>query len=486
MTTDNLTHILDIAVTRWQKHEPWDDLIEMDDTKQAEALPSLLGVVATLDLLQPVEMPTEEAMVNDRNAFLSEIAHWQLQAVSPTGLKRLKEWLTNHRLRLSHRSPWLRKEKPLMNSILAKFVMIFALTFVAIGGTAAAESLPDSTLYPVKLVMEDTQLALTQDPAHSVDLYLTFAQERIEEMAQMARAGVDPGEATVLRLENHLQNAMVQSAQLSDNTALLTLLEQMQQTVQTQSQLLAQSQLNVSAQTQTRLIQAQTICNQVLAEVETGLQDPALFRERHTGNRPEGTPPWPEMTPRPNSTATPDGTPNCADCTPTGDAHQYGPQPTQPGPGGPGGNPNATPQPTGTAYQNGPQPTQAGPGGPGGNPNATPQPTGTAYQNGPQPTQAGPGGPGGNPNATPQPTGTAYQNGPQPTQAGPGGPGGNPNATPQPTGTAHQNGPQPTQAGPGQPGGNPNATPQATCTAIPQGTQTTPSGTNGTGGNFGH
>jgi hypothetical protein len=440
MTTDNLTQILDIAVTRWQNHEPLDDLIRMSDAEQAEALQPLLAVVETLDLIRPVQMPTEEAIVNDRNAFLGEIVHWQFQAVPLTWLGRLKEWITNHRSRLGNRSPWLRKEKPLMNSVLAKFIVIFVLAFVAIGGTAAAAagSLPDSTLYPVKLVMEDTQLALTQDPAQTVDLYLTFAQERVQEMTQMALNGADPGEATVLRLENHLQNAMAQSAQLSDNTALLTLLEQMQQTVQDQSQMLAQAQLNVSTQTQNRLLQAQTICNQVLAEVETGLQDPTLFRERHTRNRPEAAPPQPEMTPRPNSNGTPvnnqhsygpgDGTPNCADCTPTGNAHQYGPQPTQPGPGQPGGNPNATPQPTGTAYQNGPQPTQPGPGQPGGNPNATPQPTGTAYQNGPQPTQSGPG----------------------------------------------------------QPGGNPNATPQATCTAVPQGTQAAPSGPNGSGRNPGH
>jgi hypothetical protein len=474
--------MLDDLISHRQTGEPLPMLRE-SDPQQAEALQPLLEVVDALAMLRPVTLPTAEEQVADQYAFLAEISRWQIQAVSPTWLGRLKRWITTQRWQFRMQPTTSRKENPIMTHVFAKLVVAFVLFFGSVGGVAAASttSLPDSTLYPVKLALEDAQLALTHDPTATTNLYLSLAQERIEEMTTMAAEGQDPGAATVLRLEQHLQNALVAAAQVNNDATLTNLLTQTQQTIQTQTQALAQIPVNASTPVQNRLSEAQMVCSQFLGEVASGLQDPALFRERHTHNRPEDAPTQPQMTPGPNGTVTSvgtphsggpgDGTPICGNCTPTGDAHQYGPQPDQPGPGQPGGNPNATPQPTGTAQQNGPQPTsQPGPGQPGGNPNATPQPTGTAQQNGPQPTsQPGPGQPGGNPNATPQPTGTAQQNGPQPTnQPGPGQPGGNPSVTSQPTGTAQQNGPQPPhQPGLGQPGGNPNATPQLTCTAQP-------------------
>ncbi len=469
MTTSPLTDMLDNLINQRQTGDPLPALLE-SNPEQAEALQPLLDVVDSLERLRPVMMPTAEEQVADHHAFLAEISRWQLQAVSPTRLGRLKRWIATQRSRFGIQPATSPKENPIMTHVFAKLVVAFVLFFGSVGGVAAASttSLPDSTLYPVKLALEDAQLALTSNPTATTNLYLSLAQERIEEMTMLAAAGEDPGAATVLRLEQHLQNALVAAAQVNNDATLTNLLTQTQQTIQAQNQALAQIPVNASAQVQNRFSEAQMVCRQFLGEVASGLQDPALFRARHTHNQPEDGPTPPQMTPGPNGTVTPvgtpptdspgSGTPNCDTCTPTGDAHQYGPQPEQPGPGQPGGNPNATPQPTGTAQQNGPQPTaQPGPGQPGGNPNATPQPTGTAQQNGPQPTaQPGPGQPGGNPNATPQPTGTAQQNGPQPTsQPGPGQPGGNPNATPQPTGTAQQNGPQPTaQPGPGQPGGN--------------------------------
>ncbi|MBX3057047.1 MAG: hypothetical protein KF770_11300 [Anaerolineae bacterium] len=383
MTNSHLAEILDNLINKQQTGERLPALLT-SNPEQAEALQSLLGVVSELEMLRPVTMPTAEEQMADRHAFLAELSRWQIQAVSPTRLGRLKKWITTQRRWFGSTPTTSRKEIPTMTHIFAKLVIAFVFLFVFGGSVAAASttSLPDSTLYPVKLALEDAQLTLTSNPTTIANLYLSFAQERIEEMTTMAVEGKDPGTATVLRLEQHLQNALVASAQISNDATLTNLLAQTQQAFQSQTETLAQVPANASAQVQNRFSEAQMVCRQFLGEVESGLQNPALFRERHTHNRPDDAPTQPQMTPGPKGTNTPvgahhsygpgDGTPNCGDCTPTGEAHQYGPQPDQPGPGQPGGNPNATPQPTGDAHQYGPQPDQPGPGQPGGNPKTTP------------------------------------------------------------------------------------------------------------------
>ncbi len=54
---------------------------------------------------------------------------------------------------------------------------------------AAGSALPGDTLYPVKLSAEQAQVSLTVSPAHQAELYLKFAQERLEEMNTLANLG---------------------------------------------------------------------------------------------------------------------------------------------------------------------------------------------------------------------------------------------------------------------------------------------------------
>jgi hypothetical protein len=472
--TQDLSDTLDAALDRLQAGEPLPTILTRYPA-MAEDLAPLLSAATSLGALQAVEMPAPEARLADRNEFLGQIAEFRGQAVSLSPLARLKGWI-------AHSLPWLapqpssyRKEQRRMSVFLAKIALVVSLAFGSTGGAlaVAANSLPDSPLYPAKLGMEEVRLNLAADPADQAALQLSLAQTRAQEMEQIALAGGVPNEATLARLQTHLNTGLSLTAQLSDE-AMHGWLIQAQQMIQAQEQAMAQTQARVAGPAQEPLQRASRYLNQVGQEVETGLQDPQTFRWRHGENRPSDAAPQPTPSPVPNPNDTPGPATPCpnGDCQPAGDQHQYGPRPEQPGPGAPGGNPDGTCtdcQPVGDQNRYGPEPELPGPGAPGGNPDGTCtdcQPAGDQHQYGPQPEQPGPGAPGGNPDGTCtdcQPVGDQNQYGPQPEQPGPGAPGGNSDGTCtdcQPAGDQMHGSPpeQPTSSSSsgGQSGGNSN------------------------------
>jgi hypothetical protein len=316
-----------------------------------------------------------------------------------------------------------------MSVLLAKAALVISLAFGSTGGALAmaANSLPDSPLYPAKLGMEEMRLSLAANPADQAALQLNLAQTRAQEMEQVALAGGVPDEATLTRLQTHLNTGLGLAAQLSDE-AMQNWLIQAQQMTQAQEQAMAQAGAGVAGPAQEPLQRASRYLNQVGQEVENGLRDPQTFRWQHREGHPADATPQLTPNPVPGPSGTPGPATPCPDgnCQPAGDENRYGPRPEQPGPGAPGGNPDGTCtdcQPVGDENQYGPQPEQPGPGAPGGNPDGTCtdcQPAGDQNQYGPQPEQPGPGAPGGNPDGTCtdcQPAGDENQYGSQPEQS---------------------------------------------------------------------
>jgi hypothetical protein len=70
-------------------------------------------------------------------------------------------------------------------------IIIVVVVLLAGGGTvaAAAGSLPDSPLYPVKLATESVRLALTPSALGKAELNARFADERVDEIIEMAEKG---------------------------------------------------------------------------------------------------------------------------------------------------------------------------------------------------------------------------------------------------------------------------------------------------------
>ena len=379
MATD-LDDSLDAALEQLRAGKSVADVLANCPT-QAETLNPLLMAATALEAIQAVEMPAPEAQLADRNEFLAQIDHMQAQPVSLELLVRLNRWIAHQIPHLAPGSTFHRKEQRRMSALLVKATLIFSMIFGSAGGAAAlaANSLPDSPLYPAKLAMEQARLAMAADPAEQASLYLDMARTRSQEMQRLALAGEVPDESTQLRLREHLNQALQLAAQLPEED-MLGLLTRARQMLQNQEQELSQTQTRVAEPAQEPLRQASQLLNRVGQDVDAGLQDPQTFRWRHAENQSPDAPDCPNN-----------------DCEPVGDQNQYGPQPEQPGPGAPGGNPdclNNGCEPVGDQNQYGPQAEQPGPGMPGGNPDCPTndcEPVGDQNQYGPQPEQPGTG-----------------------------------------------------------------------------------------------
>jgi hypothetical protein len=91
-----------------------------------------------------------------------------------------------------------------------QLALVALLLVVLLSGSslyAAAESVPGKPFYPVKLLVEDTQLRLT-DSSAEVPLYLQFAEERLREVDTLVNAGdYDAIPAVMNRFVSHVEEA---------------------------------------------------------------------------------------------------------------------------------------------------------------------------------------------------------------------------------------------------------------------------------------
>jgi hypothetical protein len=99
----------------------------------------------------------------------------------------------------------------------ATALTIVLIVLLAGGGTvvAAANSMPDSILYPVKLATEEVRLAFTPSQLGKARLCSSFADERVAEIVYMAEKGdAESVEATTERLDDRLETLTVLVSEL--------------------------------------------------------------------------------------------------------------------------------------------------------------------------------------------------------------------------------------------------------------------------------
>ena len=349
-----MNDVLDMALAQQQRQEPLPQILA-NFPDEAPALRPLLETAATLELLQPVEMPAAEDRLADQAAFMAQLDQFAAPPVSPGFFVRLKEWWGQHRP--DTLSIFQQKESQKMSVLLLKAALVLTMVFGSVGGTAvlAAESLPDSPLYPLKLTIEETQLALAKNPAQEATLQMAFAQERAEEIQQMTQKGDIPDEATLQRLQTHWQQALQLTSQMPDSV-MTTLLVQAQTMVQNQEQAMTNAQMGLGVPAVNTLQQANQILAHTHADIEIGLHDPQTFRSHH-GHIPHETPqpptpctdgncgpmdemPQPVQPPPGNGYPGPgEGHGDCdtpGTCEPAGDENHYGQDPMNDGRNGPG------------------------------------------------------------------------------------------------------------------------------------------------------
>ena len=310
--------------------------------------------------------------------------------------------------------------------------MVSVLLAVVIGATvigsgivwAANDDLPGDLLYPVKMAVEDTRLAIASAPQDQVGLALRFLGERGEEIQKLVRAERQVPDAVITRMERHLERALVQAAWTPDEQ-MEGVLRRIARRTRTQAEVLTlERELRESTdsqQVQAVLEQAVTVCLQGAEAAEYGLREPQVFRNyyRYQGGIAKPTE-------RPGEAPVPPGGEEKGEPerhqwrnqeregTPTGTPHMTPPvTQTMPGPKGTLRVPQATARPDmmpeGPETVPGPQPT---PQGPQATSEPQPTPQGPQATSEPQPTPSGsqatrePQATSQRPQATPKPQAT--------------------------------------------------------------------------------
>ncbi len=280
-----------------------------------------------LEQLKTVPPRDSEVAARGRANFLAHAKSLQ-QAVSQSANRRHKGWI----------NPFSRQAS------LAMSAAVFLLLCMLLGGTgatvyAAQDSLPDTPLYPVKLMSEDAQTALAFQPETRLDLLLGFADRRVNEIAALNLQGSAPPESVTRRLQQQLDDALKLGAEMPDS-GLPQVLERVGATVQRQKQTLTRVQSQVAEPAKPVLAQVQAMLEERLGLVEMGLTDPPMFRQQMRGlgrpiappgqeHRPAITPPGQQLRPTTippgqerRSTATPPVQERRSTMTPPGQEHR--------------------------------------------------------------------------------------------------------------------------------------------------------------------
>jgi hypothetical protein len=324
-----------------------------------------------LDDIKEVRPRNPQAASRGRAQFLS-------QAVSASEAQRQNGWTTKSR-----------KERFAMNVMIVS-VMIAGLLFGG-GATvnAAQDDLPNEPLYALKLWSENVSLQLQNGDEAKADRLMELAQVRLQEMTRLVDAGQPVPDQVMLRLEQHIQQALQTCLTMDDPTLERTLLR-IRDRLQDQDRDMEQLQLRTQDQQQL-LTQTRTMLRERLQLVEDGLLNHEMFRYQvqngfSYGQNDEVTPPVQNGNGQQNQNGQSSETPGGPNLNPGGP--NIDPSGPNSNPGGPNIDPNGS-----NTDPNGPNTDPNGPNTDPNGPNTDPNGPNTD-PNGPN---TDPNGPNNNP-----------------------------------------------------------------------------------------
>ncbi len=264
-----------------------------------------------LERLKTVPSRDLKAAARGRADFLA-YAQSLHKAVSQPANRRLTGWI----------NPFSRYASPAM---LAAVLLILGLLLGGTGATvyAAQDSLPDTPLYPVKILSEDARTALALQPDTKLDLLLGYADRRVDEIAALNLKGAPLPESVTNRLHQQLDEALELGAEMPDSR-LTQALERVEATIQRQRQTLTRVQAQVAEPAKPVLAEVQGTLEQRLRLIEIGRTDPQTLRQQMRRVGKPVTPPGQER----RSTITAPGQEHCPTITAPGQEHR----PTTPPP----------------------------------------------------------------------------------------------------------------------------------------------------------
>ncbi len=168
--------------------------------------------------------------------------------------------------------------------LAARFAAIAAVLLVvlsSLGGTvyAAQASGPDDLLYGVKTLTEEIQVSLESDPQDKLDLYVSFASRRLQEIQSQIAAGEVVSEKALALLEKHTQNMLEQASRMGEE-GLNNALRQIEQNLQKQNQIMALMGQEHPQGSAPGLLKAQEKIRERLELIENGIKEPQGFKEK--------------------------------------------------------------------------------------------------------------------------------------------------------------------------------------------------------------
>lgn len=186
--------------------------------------------------------------------------------------------ISNNNVGLNSKQSWwsaifLKREISMKISII---LVILSLLFGGAGVTAVAAqtSLPGELVYPVKLLIEDIQIELTNNAEDSVNFALKFANRRFVEIQQLLEDGLMPPDPVVVRWQNHLLTAAQKALESDDE---LVLLDEIKEALLQQSQTMNQLKLGAATEPWMNQFKYQ-IANQI-GMIEAGITSPDLLEK---------------------------------------------------------------------------------------------------------------------------------------------------------------------------------------------------------------
>lgn len=106
-----------------------------------------------------------------------------------------------------------------ITNMIVPLLIIISLLGGGAGATYASQaSLPGDVLYPVKLVTEQVQVALTIDDTKEAALHLKLSSKRLEEVEELAHEGKKDPEIVKIAVENYKSELAQAQAVLSDTS----------------------------------------------------------------------------------------------------------------------------------------------------------------------------------------------------------------------------------------------------------------------------
>ena len=166
-------------------------------------------IIEKIGLMRLTPERDPQSVTQGRDRFLAE-----LEGIPVNGSRSPLAWLTgliNINLTRGAETPRSTKTQKFAVSTFIVLLVVVVMLFGGASATAYASqsALPGDALYPIKTSLEQTQAALARDAYSQAQIYMQFAQRRLDEINELVQEGrYSDVEIASSEFEYHIQQAI--------------------------------------------------------------------------------------------------------------------------------------------------------------------------------------------------------------------------------------------------------------------------------------